>query len=170
MAKKKFFVDKKKLGKSMGDSFTRTGITSVSYLGAKGGTNLIRDKIPEKFRKLTGPVKFLLGSVIDGMTEQTHAAAKFVKPLGVGIAISGAEDMVMEFIPADTRAKIGLAGVSISGPSDEFDLDAELEKMAAAAEDEAATEQEPAPSAGDGFSGVDGNRNESYQVTEEDLL
>lgn len=155
-AKKKFLVSKKEMGKSIKGAFVRTGVTSVGYLGAKGGTNLLINKIPEKFQKLVGPVKFLVGTMVDGFTEQTHPAGPFVKPLGVGIAVSGAEDMVMTFVPEDTRKRAGLSGVSIAAnPGDEFDLNAELDKMAAEAEYQA-KEQAPADEHNyhDGMNGV----------------
>ena len=139
---KKMFVNKTKMQKALLSSVVDSGITTVSFLGSKGITNKLVEKgtIPEKFQKIIGPIKFVVGTLAHGLLEPTNSNSKFLKPIALGLAISGGEDSAMTFIPEDTRDKIGLSGPLGTG-DDDFDINAELDRIAKEAEAEAEAAQ-----------------------------
>jgi len=141
--KSKILRNFKEVKKNAVPVLVNSSITGVSYLGAKAATNKLAPKITnEKLRKVVGPAKIVLGMVVEAFVDQPNIAA-----IGRGIAVSGFDTTAEDFIPAETKEKIGLAGVSNSvnaNADNQFDWEAaarEAEEEAAA--NSSANEEKP---------------------------
>jgi len=148
MKKSRILRNFKEVKKNAVPVLINSSITGVSYLGAKAATNKLAPKITnENLRKVVGPGKIVLGMVIEAFVDEPKIAA-----IGRGIAVSGFDTTAEDFIPADTKEKIGLAGASNgvnANANNQFDWEAaarEAEEEAAA--DESAEVNEEAPVSG----------------------
>lgn len=104
MAKSRFLKPVKQVKKEIGKTFLNSAVSGGGFLGAKILTNKFGPKITnEKLRRVLGPAKYLIGTVLEAFSAQPQMAA-----LGRGIAVSGMDTSATDFIPADIQAKLSL--------------------------------------------------------------
>jgi hypothetical protein len=110
MSKKKF-LNTKQIGKRILPAAKSAAVGGVGFLGARIAASKIEAKNP-KFAKVKGPGAFVLGSLIMAAADQK--GGKLLEDAGYGIAIYGANEMADAFIPAETKAKLGLSGIGLT--------------------------------------------------------
>ncbi len=144
--KSKLLKPMKQVKKDAIPVMVNAAISGVSFLGAKAASNKLTPKITnEKMQKVVGPAKIILGMAIEAFVDEPKIAA-----IGRGIAVSGFDTSAQDFIPAETKTKIGLSGADEkvdASPDNEFDWEAAAheadEEMQRSANEEAVSEEEP---------------------------
>lgn len=136
---KKFLKNTRQIKKDLPVLLTRSAIRGGGFLGAKVLTAKGGNLLPEKLRKHTGPLIFLLGTALECTVQNPELQA-----LGQGIAMQGVDDAARAYLPESAKAHMGLEGIGADGG--EISQDELWEQWAREAEAEA----EAAASGGDG--------------------
>lgn len=163
MAKSRFLKPGKQVKKDIGKTFLNSAVSGGGFLGAKIGTNFLAPKITnEKWRRVLGPAKYLLGTIGEAFCEQPQAAA-FCR----GIAVSGIDTSATDFIPVDMQVKMRLSGLGAANAADTavdggkgFDWDKAAKEVDAQIAAEAAAKA--SKEAEDNVAGLD-NQNEEAE-------